>query len=133
MIKPLWAPQAGRGGREVGVGWGADTAHFHLYARWIPPNPPPHPSCLSSFGSRLFALFIGQSSAFQYGNSNSRSHRTSGSRSRHRGHHSAHYSFILFRSVVGETHEIHKLCNQRVLLRVSRGGWRRLQLAVEER
>lgn len=52
---------------------GTDTAHFHLYARWIsfPASP---------LGNQLFALFIGQSSAFQYGKSNSHSNITIDSR-----------------------------------------------------
>lgn len=115
MIKPLWAPQAGRGrwrGGRHGSLPSICKVDFPLLPRQL--------------GSRLFALFIGQSSAFQYGKSNSHSNITSGSRIRRLGRHSAHYSFILFRSVVGETRKIHKLCNQRVLLRDSRcGRWRR--------
>lgn len=45
---------------------GADTAHFHLYARWI--SFPARP-----LGNPLSALFIGQWSAFQYAKSNSHS------------------------------------------------------------
>lgn len=52
---------------------GTDTAHFHLYARWIS-----FPAS-EGLGSLLFALFIGQSSAFQYGKSKSHSNITIGS------------------------------------------------------
>lgn len=50
---------------------GTDTVRFHLYARWISPAASPHRNL-------LFALFIGQSSAFQYGKSNSHSNITIG-------------------------------------------------------
>lgn len=52
---------------------GTDMAHLHLYARWIsfPASP---------LGNQLFALFIGQSSAFQYVKSNSHSNITIDSR-----------------------------------------------------
>lgn len=88
MIKLLWA-----------ASWdGQALLTSHLYARWISfPAAPP--------GNKLFALFIGQSSAFQYGKSNSHSSITIGSCFQ-RGCRSLHHSFILFRATVGRTYEL---------------------------
>lgn len=85
---------------------GTATAAFHLYARCFsrPASPP---------GNLLFALFIGRSSAFQYGKSNSHSNTTIGVGIQREPVLSSLFIHFVWSD---KGHEIQKLCNWRVLL-----------------